>query len=390
MMSTLRTVFKKEIIDSLRDRRTSSMILVASVLTGPLVLLLLSHFISGLTDKAEAKKVYVAGVQYAPTAVNFFLRQSADVIDAPDDYEQKIKDGKLDVVVIFDKDFESDLHAGKPATVKLYYDDSRSEANPAISLTRSLLNGFGRETGLLRLIARGVSPEVVNALKMDNINIATPKQRAAAFLFVIPMTTLILCLTGGMAVAIDCTAGERERGSLEPLLLHPVKMVELVLGKWGAVALYASVVVLLAVLGYVLTLLYLPLKLELPLNFGWREFGLFSLIAVPLAGMMGALLMLIATFGRSFKEAQTYSTYLITLTSFVPAIAIFSSLKDATWQLYVPVVGAFMVFMRVLRGEAVGMEHFLLPLLVSVVATVVCLWVVSRLLRREEIVFGRS
>ena len=88
MMSAMRTVFKKEIIDSLRDRRTISMILVASVLTGPLVLLLLSQFISGLTDKAEAKKIYIAGKQHAPAAINFFLRQSADVIDAPDDYEQ--------------------------------------------------------------------------------------------------------------------------------------------------------------------------------------------------------------------------------------------------------------------------------------------------------------
>ena len=390
MKSTLFTVFKKEISDSLRDRRTITMILVASILTGPLVLLLLSNFISSLTDKAEARKVHVAGRQYAPTAINFFLRQGADVIDAPADYEQKVKDGGLDAVVIFDEDFEDDLRAGKTATVELYYDDSRTEANPSISLARGLLAGFGRETGVLRLIARGVSPEVVNAVKVENINIATPKQRAAQLLFVIPMTTLILCITGGMAVAIDCTAGERERGSLEPLLLHPVALGQLVLGKWSAVSLYASAMVLLAVLGYLVTLLYLPLKIDLPLNFGWREFGLFSLVAVPLAGMMGAVLMLIATFGRSFKEAQTYSSYLITVASFVPAIAIFSSLKDAAWQLYVPVLGANMVFMRVLRGESVGQEHFLVPLAVSVIGAVVCLSLVARLLSREEIIFGRS
>jgi sodium transport system permease protein len=191
-------------------------------------------------------------------------------------------------------------------------------------------------------------------------------------------------------VSIDCTAGERERGSLEPLLLHPVNLSGLVIGKWCAVALYASVVVLLAVLGYVVTLLYLPLKIDLPLNFGWREFGLFSVVAVPLAAMMGSLLMLIATFGRSYKEAQTYASYLITVASFVPVIAIFSSLKDGAWQLFVPVLGANMVFMRVLRGEAVGAEHFLLPLLVSVAGIAICLKIVSQLLRREEIVFGRS
>ncbi|MBL8517488.1 MAG: ABC transporter permease [Betaproteobacteria bacterium] len=389
-MNAFRTIFKKELVDSVRDRRTIAMIMVASILTGPLVLMMLNSFVAKLTDKAEAKKVQVSGMQHAPTAINFFQRQGAEVIAAPDDYLQKVKDGKLDAVVVFKAGFEDQLRAGKQVAVEMVFDDSRSEAGPSIGLARSLLNGFGREQGVLRLMARGVSPDVTNAVKVENINVSTPKQRAAMLLFFIPMTTLILCITGGMAVAIDSTAGERERGSLEPLLLNPVKLTELILGKWSAVSLYASVVVLLAILGYVLTLLYMPIKLELPISFGWQQFGLFSLIAVPLAAMLGAVLMLIATFGRSYKEAQTYASYVITVVSFVPAIAIFGSVKDAFWQLLVPVLGANMVFMRVLRGDAVGLEHFAVPLAVSTVVTVVCLTVISRLLRKEEIVFGRT
>lgn len=389
-MSIFATIFRKELIDSVRDRRTIAMILVASILTGPLVLMMLNSFVSKLSDKAEARKVQVHGMQHAPTAINFFQRQGAEILQAPDDYLRKVKDGKLDAVVVFKAGFEDELRAGRQASVELVYDDSRSEASPSIGLARNLVNGFGREQGVLRLIARGVSPEVISAVKLDNINVSTPKQRAAMLLFFIPMTTLILCITGGMAVAIDSTAGERERGSLEPLLLNPVKLSELIVGKWSAVSLYASVVVLLAILGYVLTLLYMPMKFELPLSFGWREFGLFSLIAVPLAGMLGSILMLIATFGRSFKEAQTYASYVITVVSFVPAIAIFSSMKDAFWQLLVPVLGANMVFMRILRGDLVGIEHFAVPLAVSIVVTVACLLLMGRLLRREEIVFGRS
>lgn len=389
-MSTFLTILKKELVDSVRDRRTIAMILIASILTGPLVLMMLNSFVSKLSDKAEAKKVQVHGLQHAPSAINFFQRQGAEIIQAPDDFLQKVKDGKLDAVVVFKAGFEDELRSGKQAAVEIVYDDSRSEAGPSIGLARNLVNGFGREQGVLRLIARGVSPEVISAVKVENINVSTPKQRAAMLLFFIPMTTLILCITGGMAVAIDSTAGERERGSLEPLLLNPVKLSELILGKWSAVSLYASVVVLLAILGYVLTLLYMPMKFDLPLSFGWREFGLFSLIAVPLAAMLGAVLMLIATFGRSYKEAQTYASYVITVVSFVPAIAIFSSVKDAFWQLLVPVMGANMVFMRVLRGDLVGFEHFAVPLAVSAVVTVACLIVISRLLRREEIVFGRG
>jgi sodium transport system permease protein len=389
-MSTWFTVFRKEIMDSLRDRRTITMIVVASILTGPLVLLMLNSFVSKLTDKAEARKVHVYGQQFAPTAVNHFQRQGAEVIAAPDDYLERVKEGKVDAVVVFRKGFEDSLRAGKQAPAELVFDDSRSEAGPSIALARNLLNGLGREQGVLRLMARGVSPEVTQAVKVENVSVSTPKQRAAQLLFFIPMTTLILCITGGLAVAIDSTAGERERGSLEPLLLNPVKLHELVLGKWSAVSLYASVVVLTAILGYVVTLLYLPVKIELPLSFGWREYGLFALIAVPLAAMLAAVLMLIATFGRSYKEAQTYASYLITVISFVPAISIFSSIKDAFWQLLVPVMGSNMVFMRILRGDTVGVEHFAVPLLVSVVVTAVSLTLISRLMRREAIVFGRS
>jgi sodium transport system permease protein len=389
-MSTFVTVFLKELKDSLRDRRTITMIFVASIVTGPLVLVLLSNFISNLTEKAEARRIYVAGKQFAPTAINFFLRQSADVIDAPGDYRQRVKDGKLDTVIIFDKEFESELHSGRTASVELLYDDSNSSAAPSIGLARRLLAGFGREMSALRLMARGVSPEVTAVVKIENTDVATPKQSAARLLFIIPMATLILCVTSGMAVAIDCTAGERERGSLEPLLQNPVKVGHLVAAKWSAVTLYSTAVVFLGVLGYLVTLLYLPFEIDLPLNFGWHEFGLFLLVFAPLSALMAGVLMLVATFGRSYKEAQTYASYVMTLVSFVPAIAIFSSLKDSLWQLFVPALATNMVAMRVLRGEAVGPEHFLIPSLVAIAGAVVCLFIVSRLLRREEIIFGRS
>jgi len=389
-MRTFLTVFLKEVKDSLRDRRTITMIFVASIVTGPLILILLSNFISNLSDKADSRKVYVAGREYAPTAINFFERQSADVIDAPADYEQRIRDGKLDAVVIFEDDFEAVLHSGKPVSVEIMYDDSNSSAGPSIALARSLVQGLRRETAALRLLARGVSPDVMTAVKTENTNLATAKQRAAQLLFIIPMATLILCVTAGMAVAIDCTAGERERGSLEPLLLNPVRVGHLVLAKWSAVTLYSSTVVLLGVLGYLVTLLYLPVKIDLPLNFGWREYGLFTLVFIPLAGLMGAVLMLVATFGRSYKEAQTYASYVMTLVSFVPAIAIFSSLKDALWQLFVPALATNMVAMRVLRGETVGLHHFLIPGAICILGAVLCLALVTRLLRREEIVFGRA
>ena len=391
MRKPLVTVFLKELRDSLRDRRTAMMVLVASILTGPLTLVLVAQFVSGLEEKAAILKVRISGQQHAPALVNFLQRNDVEIEEAPADYEARIKEGRLDAVIVVPAQFDQRYLAGEGAKVEIVYDDSRADASPAIRQAERLLRAFNRETGTLRMVARGVSPDLTDAVKVEHVNTATPRQKGAFLLFLIPMFAILSPLLGGMTVAIDSTAGERERGSLEPLLANPVPLWQIVGGKWLAAWSFASGVAILTLAGFMFAAsLYTGKRLAALLTFGLPEFAHFVAMVLPFAAMTAAAQMLICTYGRSYREAQTYVSYLATVVSFVPVIVLFSGMKESAWQLAVPVLGQQVVLSRVVRGEAIAPIDWLLPSAVAFAAALLCVGLVARLLGEERIVFGHA
>jgi sodium transport system permease protein len=334
--------------------------------------------------------VRIAGQQHAPALVNFLQRADVEIEEAPADYEARVRDGRLEAVIVVKEDFDEAFLAGNGAKVEIVYDDSRTESGPAIRQAERLLRAFNRETGMLRMVARGVSPDLVEPVKVQHVNTATPRQKGAFLLFLIPMFAILSPLLGGMTLAIDSTAGERERGSLEPLLANPVPLWQVVAGKWLAAWSFATGVAVLTLAGFVLAAsLYAGKRLAALLTFGWPEFALFVAVAIPFAAMTAALQMLICTYGRSYREAQTYVSYLSTAASFVPLIVMFTGLKDAFWQLAVPVLGQQVVLTRIIRGERFGWLEWALPSAIAFAVALACVAMVSRLLREERIVFGR-
>jgi sodium transport system permease protein len=385
------TVYLKELKDSLRDRRTALMVFIASILTGPVTLVLVAQFVSGLEEKAAILKVRIVGQEYAPALVNFLQRNDVEIEAAPADYEARVKEGRLDAVIVVPEDFDSRFISGDAAKVEIVFDDSRAESGPGIRQAERFLRAFNRETGMLRMVARGVSPDLVEAVKVEHVNTATPRQKGAFLLFLIPMFAILSPLLGGMTIAIDSTAGERERGSLEPLLGNPVLVRQIVLGKWLAAWTFASGVAILTLAGFVIAAtLYAQKKLAALMAFGAPEFAQFVLMVVPFAAMTAAVQMLICTYGRSYREAQTYVSYLATVVSFVPVIVLFSGLKDALWQLTVPVLAQQVTLSRVVRGDMLAPIDWFVPAAVAFTLAAICLALVSRLLRDERIVFGRS
>lgn len=391
MKPKLAVVFLKEIRDALRDRRTALMILVASVLTGPVTLVLVASFVSGLEERASTLRVRIAGAEHAPALVNFLERADVEIEKAPADYLARVKEGALDAVIVVPEDFHERWLAHEEARVELVHDDSRTESAPATRQAERLLSAFNRETAYLRLMARGVSPSLNESTKVERVNTATPRQRGAVLLFLIPMFGILAPLLGGMTVAIDSTAGERERGSLEPLLANPVPARVFAIGKWLASWASATAVVTLTMAGFLAAArLYAEKKLPSLLNFGVPELAAFLVVIVPLAAFTSALQLLISTYGRSYREAQTYVSYLATVASFVPLVVMFSGAKEQAWQLAVPVLGQLMALQRVLRGDGLSSADALVPAAVALVLAAFAVAAVARLLRDERIVFGRA
>ena len=391
-MTTSWTIFRKELHDAIRDRRSWTIALVISLLSGPAVFLLVSNFVSGVEEKVAKREVVVEHADYAPTLVNFLQRAGATIVPAPDDYRAKLRSGSLgNAVLVPPADFEQKLARGEQVEVEAIFDDSHDKAQAVVRASIRLLSAFNREVGLQRTLARGVSPGVLAPVEVREVSLAASQARGAQLLFIVPWAALMVSVFGALSVAIDVTAGERERGSLEPLLANPLSTGALVVGKWGVVMTYSAVIVLLTMAGFMVSMRLITNEtLSALMQLQWREVAIFVVLLLPFAGLMAALNMLAATFGRTYKEAQTYVSYISMAMQFSALVPVFLTVRDAPWQWYVPAIGQLTVLLRALRGDPVTAGDLLIPALVCFAAAALCLVLQARLLKQERIVFARS
>jgi sodium transport system permease protein len=352
------TVYLKELVDAMRDRRTLLMVLLSSVAVGPLVLVLVSQLVAGIEKRAEARVVVAQGMDHAPTLRNFLERQTYTVRAAPADYERQLKDSKLgDPVLVVPADFEERMAHGEVPVVELVSSAANQRAQTGVGGVQRLLRGFNQEQAILRVALRGVAPGVLQAVRVEERDLADPATRAAQLGTMVPFFVMMAVLYGALNAALDTTAGERERGSLEPLLMNPAPRVALVLGKWGAVA---SVSMLIAVLS---CLSFLPGQwllrseaLAAMFRFGIQEALAFIALLLPLAGALAALLMAIAIRCKSFKEAQANATVVVLAFSLLPMITLFNQEGTEPWHLWVPALAQTTLMGRVLKGEALSVS----------------------------------
>jgi sodium transport system permease protein len=383
-------VAHKEVVDTFRDRRTMIVTLLPALVAGPLVLLLMFSVISNQIDKARDLKLPAVGRQHAPALAAFFERQQVALTDAPADYEAKIRGGELDVVLVIDDRFEADVAEGKAGTVRLIYDRSRDRAQAAIREADALLRAYNRQWGSQRLLLRGVAPTVGNPLNVESIDLATPQQSGAFALFFLAYYGLFAAIMGGMAVALDVTAGERERQSLEPLLMTPARPTELVTGKWLAVAMFDALVVIITLTGYYLTLRFAPLPaVGIPFLFSARELVWFLVVLAPLIALLPAVMLFMGARSRTFKEAQASVSMVIFVVSIIPVVQMVQQKKDPDWIAWVPISGQFSLLGNVLRGEGVPFVQLAISWAVPLVLAAAVLLLVTRMLSRESILAGK-
>ena len=383
MIATAWSVYRKELVDALRDRRTLFMVLISSVAIGPLVLMLVSSLVAGIEKRAEARELVVQGMENAPTLNNFLLRQTYSIKAAPPGYEQALRDSKLgDPVLVIPSTFEADLARGEPPVLELVSSAANQRSQTGVGTVLRLLRAFNQEQATLRLAVRGVAPATLEAVRVEERDLADPATRAAQLATMVPFFVLMAVLYGALNAALDTTAGERERGSLEPLLMNPAARLSIVLGKWGAVA---SVGMLIAVLS---CLSFLPGQwllrseaLAAMFRFGVVEALAFMALLLPLAGALAALLMAIAIRCKSFKEAQANTTVVLLVVSMLPLVTVFNQEGTAPWHLWVPALAQTTLMGRVLKGEVLAWADVATATLVCVLLAVAAIAYVTRVFR---------
>jgi len=382
-------VFRKEAVDNVRDRRS-----VMTACLGPLFFVFsLGAVITVVSNQAAELtrtplSLPVVGMDRAPDLMTFLRENNVHPREEAGSPEDLIRSGDAKVVLVVPDDYGTALRAGRSAPIQVVSDRSHTTAMAAVGRVEGLLSQYSVRLGALRLLARGVDAGIAQAVALERVDLSTPQSRSGEMLNMVPLILVLSLFMGGMGVATDSTAGERERGSLEPLLINPVPRWAFVLGKLMATACFSFAAMAMCLAGLAL----------LPRVVSFTDFGgVFALplgttvlLLLPLGVTAGALQMVVASFAKSFKEAQTTLGFLNLIPAVPGMFMVFLPVVPKPWMCVVPMLSEEVLISRLVRGEGVEPGHLLMALASGLAYAAVAVVVTVRLYRSERVLFGAS
>ena len=382
-------VLTKEVGENLRDRRTVVNALIVGPLLMPVLFALMFNLVVGkeLERMEQPIQVVILGQEHAPNLLRYLAeREVTPKQNAPADPEAAIRNQNEDAIIRITPEFADDWRAGRPASVELLHDSTRRFSSTTVRRIEGLLRAYGDTVGRLRLIARGIHPEVIQPLRVVERDLSTPKNRAAVILMMLPYLLIIGAFTGGMYLAIDTTAGERERQSLEPLLINAVPRAAILAGKLAATTTFAILSLTLTLIAFsiVFPLIHVE-RLGIELRLDAKTVLLLLACIAPLAFFASALQTLIAAFSKSFREVQTWLGLFLLLPMIPSLVLMLNPTKPAAWMYATPLVSQQTVINQLTRGESVLTWQYLASIGVTFVAGVVVALLAVRVYHSERL-----
>jgi sodium transport system permease protein len=392
-MNKIWIIFEKEVVDSLRDYRSWATGLFWA-LFGPLLMggMLMLIGSSVREDIEKPLNLPVQNPQNAPSLIQFLEQHDVIVEPAPADPEAAVKAGDVNVILVIPADYGEDFSSGKTATVQLVLDRSRHSAIADVSRIQNLLEGYSTYLGTLRLVVRGVSPEVIQVVTVEEVDVATPQSRATILISFLPYFIIFAIFNGAAPIITDTTAGERERQSLEPLLINPVPRRNFVLGKLLAAFPFSLASLGITLVGFGIVFNVLPVEEYLGLRISLNITTLLSifLICLPVVFLGSAIQMLVASFARSTKEAGTYLPF-IALVPSLPGLALaFFPVKPELWTMLIPTFGQQILINQIMRAEPISVSDAVISTAMTIVISAAITYIAIRLYGREQIVIRKS
>lgn len=380
------TVMRKEWLDFFRDRRTFLLSLMVAPLLYPLIFLGIGKLtqMRAETQLEKSLSVPVVGMERAPNLMKFLASYGIDARPAPADIEARVRAQQEDLALAIDADFARNWSAGKPAKIDIITDTTRRNGDVKVARVSKVLESYGNSVGAMRLLIRGINPAIAAPLQVGTRDMATPEAKNSQFMSILlPMILTIFAFIGGAHLAMDTTAGERERQSLEPLLATPASRAALVGGKMLAAALLGLASMLLILVSFKVSAT-LASGMAKQMDVSFLAMGKLLLTLVPLVLIGTALITALAAGAKSMKEAQSHIMWLMML-PMLPAYALMAyPLKDtAVWQYAVPFLSQNQLIQKITRGEAASMQQWALYL-ASSLALAAVLWALAVWRYRQE------
>jgi sodium transport system permease protein len=385
-MHAIGVVFGKEMRDGRRDKRAVMSAFIFPVLA-PILIYTMMNFIIDMRNQAVDTVIPVTGIENAPSFIRWLKEKDVKVEEFAGDPREAVLDKTKELVVVIPDDYEERFSETRTAVIEIVNDGSRTDAMATVGRFRNLIQQYNSEVAALRLIARGVTPEVMRVVIAQDIDVASKQQRAVAALNFIPLYIILSAFISGMGIAVDSTAGERERKTLEPLLINPVERHDIVIGKWLASSIFAGLGVVLTLLLSIAALTQVPLD-QVGLNFHitGQQILLMIVATLPLALLASGMQMLLGIFAKSFKDAQSYIG-ILTMVPMVPSFFLmFNPIATQEWMYAVPMLGQHLLLVEVLGAKDVPGIAYVYSSLSGVVMGLALALVTARLFQRESII----
>jgi sodium transport system permease protein len=384
-------VFAKEFIENLRDRRTILSALLFGPLFGPLLFgAMVSRMLhQSAVESDEVLEITVSGAERAPNLAQFLTSHGLKLKLVPlseGAAREDVRSGVSALVLIVPGDYAARLRAGEPAPLLLVADSSDSQTRRSVERVRALVSAYGSGIAQLRMQARGLSPLLAVPIAVNEIDVTTPTGRAIVVLGFMTYFILFSMLMGGLYLAIDATAGERERGSLEALLSLPVARGALVGGKILATCAYMALSLAINLTAFVVVFRFVPLEqFGMSANLSASTALEFFGICLPFIPLGAALMTLVASFTRSYREAQTYLTSVLLIPTLPIAFASIYSLKTRSNLMLIPSLSQHLLMTSVLKEEPIAARDVAVSALSALTLALLLIVATARHWRRESI-----
>jgi len=396
------TVFKKEVRDIARDRKTLLTNLIVPIILMPVLITLMGGSIERM-EKDISENITVALSENSYTDEIRNLVEGEIFKDYPNisvngvvsDPIQSVRNDEVRFVIEVEPDFAEKLAMGQPYNITVIYDQSDTKSSGSYGIIASAINEYNQKVVHKRLESMNIDPGILEPVKIVQSNAAIEKAGSnMMIMMMIPMLVSMLIAVGGIPAATDLVAGEKERGTFEPLLTTQSSRMSILLGKYFTVTLFSIVSVIAQFTGLVVAILMKPSFFNMANPGGSISVSippaaliLSILITITLGMVFASLQLAVSTYARSFKEAQTYLSFFIFI-AMIPAYATMMMQPDDIKfvMFFIPLMNAI-ASLKMVLGNVINYTNLVVALGTSVLYVIISLVFTASLFNREEVLF---
>ncbi|MEQ8187405.1 MAG: ABC transporter permease subunit/CPBP intramembrane protease [Candidatus Eremiobacterota bacterium] len=393
-LRTIFIIFKKEMKDTLRDRNILISQFLLPLVLYPLVVIITSTLFTGQIKKAEdsISRIYIYNSIKSPILSDTIKASPLlKEVDLKNPFKM-LADGNLELIIFIPDDYTEDPESNGSFELKFHYNSTNELSMMARNRIDELLKTYNDILVKNRLKYRALSVSLINPLKMSSETVSTKKREVGSMIGgILPFLIILFTITAGFLPALDVIVGEKERGTLETLLVSKITKSDIIIGKFMAVWATALMSTCLHLLSSTVTFATLAQEAlaKLPISFTWTAFIAVIFLMIPLTGFVCSAIMAVTMVAKSYKEGSNYLSAL-TLLMFMPLSIIFSPSMKATFATsIVPIFNVSILFRDILKGDF-NAGHTVVTFIATFVYTSIILWISLKLFEQEDILFRET